>query len=358
MWKTAFFPGVLTIIWAVSLFIISDGVLKEERQKEIVCIVGTILFFLTAYSFSLKKIIKYFDEIGAGINQLLEEENDKIQLEPELESIEKKMNRLKITLEQRTKDAIRTEQRKNDLVGYLAHDIRTPLTSIVGYLELLNDMKQMERTQQEKYLRITYDKAKRLEKLINELFDISKLNMQTVALKKEQVNLTFMLYQMADEFYPMLEQKGQSMKMEIDEKILIYGEADKLARVFGNILKKVQSLTEMREVRLQCRRRKVWKNVVVTFVNRGAEIPKHQLEHIFEKFYRSDSARSTDTGNAGLGLAIAKEIVTLHGGEIWAVSNKEDTKILIVKSFRFYVIATSEVKMYNGYIKKKRGLIL
>ena len=75
LWKTAFFPGVLTIIWAVSLFIISDGVLKEERQKEIVCIVGTILFFLTAYSFSLKKIIKYFDEIGAGINQLLEEED-------------------------------------------------------------------------------------------------------------------------------------------------------------------------------------------------------------------------------------------------------------------------------------------
>ena len=107
-------------------------------------------------------------------------------------------------------------------------------------------------------MRITYDKAKRLEKLINELFDISKLNMQTVALKKEQVNLTFMLYQMADEFYPMLEQKGQSMKMEIDEKILIYGEADKLARVFGNILK-TQSLTEMQEVRLQCRRRKVWR---------------------------------------------------------------------------------------------------
>ena len=88
--EDSIFPGVLTIIWAVSLFIISDGVLKEERQKEIVCIVGTILFFLTAYSFSLKKIIKYFDEIGAGINQLLEEENDKIQLEPELEFIEKK----------------------------------------------------------------------------------------------------------------------------------------------------------------------------------------------------------------------------------------------------------------------------
>ena len=188
-------------------------------------------------------------------------------MEPELEFIEKKMNRLKITLEQRTKDAIRTEQRKNDLVGYLAHDIRTPLTSIVGYLELLNDMKQMERTQQEKYLRITYDKAKRLEKLINELFDISKLNMQTVALKKEQVNLTFMLYQMADEFYPMLEQKGQSMKMEIDEKILIYGEADKLARVFGNILKNAIAYGDAgSEITVQAA--KGVENVVVTFVNR------------------------------------------------------------------------------------------
>lgn len=328
IWKTAFFPGVCTIIWAVSLYIIADGVFQEARQKEIVCIVGTLLFFFLAYSFSLKKIMRYFDEIGVGINQLLEEEKDKIELEPELEFIEKKMKRLKMTLEQRTKDAVHTEQRKNDLVGYLAHDIRTPLTSIVGYLELLNDMKQMEREQREKYLRITYDKAKRLEKLIDELFEISKLNMQTVALKKESVNLTFMLYQMADEFYPMLEQKRQSMKVDIEEKIVIDGEADKLARVFGNILKNAIAYGDVgSEITVQAV--KGVESVVVTFINRGAEIPKHQLEHIFEKFYRSDSARSTDTGNAGLGLAIAKEIVALHGGEIWAVSNKEDTKFIV-----------------------------
>lgn len=328
IWKTAFFPGVSTIIWAVSLYIIADGVFQEARQKEIVCIVGTLLFFFLAYSFSLKKIMRYFDEIGVGINQLLEEEKDKIELKPELEFIEKKMKRLKMTLEQRTKDAVHTEQRKNDLVGYLAHDIRTPLTSIVGYLELLNDMKQMEREQREKYLRITYDKAKRLEKLIDELFEISKLNMQTVALKKESVNLTFMLYQMADEFYPMLEQKRQSMKVDIEEKIVIDGEADKLARVFGNILKNAIAYGDVgSEITVQAA--KGVESVVVTFINRGAEIPKHQLEHIFEKFYRSDSARSTDTGNAGLGLAIAKEIVALHGGEIWAVSNKEDTKFIV-----------------------------
>lgn len=328
LWKTAFFPALLTVICAVVLYVMTDGILKEARQKEIICIVGTVLFFCIAYSFSLRKVIKYFDEIGTGINQLLEEENDKIELEPELEFIEKKMNRLKITLEQMTKDAIQTEQRKNDLVGYLAHDIRTPLTSIVGYLELLNDMKQMDKEQREKYLRITYDKAKRLEKLINELFDISKLNMQTVALKKEQVNLTFMLYQMADEFYPMLERKGQSMKVEIDEKIVIQGEADKLARVFGNILKNAIAYGDA-ESEITVQAVKGVESVVITIINRGTEIPRHQLEHIFEKFYRSDSARSTDTGNAGLGLAIAKEIVMLHGGEIWAVSSKEDTKFIV-----------------------------
>ena len=165
------------------------------------------------------------------------------------------------------------------MVGYLAHDIRTPLTSIVGYLELLNDMKQMDKEQREKYLQITYEKAKRLEKLINELFDISKLNMQTVALKKEQVNLTFMLYQMADEFYPMLERKGQKMKVEIDEKIVIQGEADKLARVFGNILKNAIAYGDA-ESDITVQAVKGMESVVITIINRGTEIPRHQLEFL------------------------------------------------------------------------------
>ena len=129
----------------------------------------------------------------------------------------------------------------------------------------------------------------------------------------------------------------QGNELDPEQRFYVLGLAPNAARLsvrffyensFGNILKNAIAYGDAgSEITVQAA--KGVENVVVTFVNRGAEIPKHQLEHIFEKFYRSDSARSTDTGNAGLGLAIAKEIVTLHGGEIWAVSNKEDTKFIV-----------------------------
>lgn len=328
LWKSTFLPAIITVIGAGTLYVLTDALFKEAQQKQIVSIGGTIVLLFTAISFSLSRFIKYFAHIRKGMDQLLEEGITKIELEPELEFMEKKMNRIKQALDQRAKDAIQTEQRKNELVGYLAHDIRTPLTSIVGYLELLNELKGMGKEQEEKYIQVTYEKAKRLEKLINELFDISKINMQTTALKKDKVNLTFMLYQMVDEFYPMLEKRGQTVKLEMEEKIIIFGEAEKLARVFGNILRNAITYGDM-DSQITVQAVSGVESVVITFSNHGTQIPQCQLEHIFEKFYRSDTSRSTETGNSGLGLAIAKEIVTLHGGEIWATSNKDDTKFIV-----------------------------
>ena len=245
-----------------------------------------------------------------------------------MEFIEKKMNRLKITLEQRTKDAIQTEQRKNDLVGYLAHDIiqnRSHRLSVI-FLEFLNDMKQMDK-ETGKILRITYDKAKRLEKLINELFDISKLNMQTVALKKEQVNLTFMLYQMADEFYPMLERKGQSMKVEIDEKIVIQGEADKLARVFGNILKNAIAYGDA-ESEITVQAVKGMESVVITIISGGQKFRDISWNIFLRNFIVRTVQDQQILEMQGWVLQSQKRII-LHGGEIWAVSSKEDTKFIV-----------------------------
>lgn len=214
--------------------------------------------------------------------------------------------------------------RKNDLITYLAHDLKTPLTSVIGYMSLLDEIPEMPEEQRKKYVRITLDKAKRLEVLINEFFDITRYNLQHIELEKEPIDLCYMLVQMTDEFYPILQAHGNSVELCVDEDMTIYGDAEKLARVFNNILKNAVAYSYP-DTSI-----KVWavnsdEATDVFIQNRGKTIPQHKLESIFEKFFRLDDARRTNTGGAGLGLAIAREIVNLHGGYITAKSENELT---------------------------------
>lgn len=231
---------------------------------------------------------------------------------------------------QRNEQMLREEMtRKNDLITYLAHDLKTPLTSIIGYLSLLEEAPDMPAQQKAKYVHITLDKALRLEKLINEFFEITRYNLQTIALEKETVNLTFMLEQMTDEFYPLLSAHGNTVSLEVEPgpaggPVTVYADSEKLARVFNNILKNAIAYSYPdTEIHVGCQQ--VADKVRIVFSNRGKTIPSHKLDTIFEKFFRLDDARTTNTGGAGLGLAIAKEIVTLHGGTIIADSHNEVT---------------------------------
>lgn len=221
---------------------------------------------------------------------------------------------------QRNEQILREEaSRKNDLITYLAHDLKTPLTSIIGYLSLLDELPEMPMEQKAKYVDITLDKAKRLEKLINEFFEITRYNLQQIVLEKETVDLYYMLVQMTDEFYPILEAHGNHIMLEADEDMIVYADVMRLARVFNNILKNAIAYSyPTTEIKVRAVKRKG--SVSISFENKGKTIPKHKLEAIFEKFFRLDDARASNTGGAGLGLAIAKEIVTLHGGEITAES--------------------------------------
>ena len=214
--------------------------------------------------------------------------------------------------------------RKNDLITYLAHDLKTPLTSIIGYLSLLDEAPDMPDEQKQKYTKITLEKSLRLEKLINEFFDITRYNLQQIYLEKESINLSYMLLQMTDEFYPILQAHGNTAQLETAENIMIMGDPVKLARVFQNLFKNAISYSYPNTtitIRTQCSENQV----DIYFSNKGKTIPTHKLEMIFEKFFRLDEARTTNTGGAGLGLAIAKEIVTLHDGKIIATSANEET---------------------------------
>ncbi|KFZ39799.1 MULTISPECIES: vancomycin resistance histidine kinase VanS [Thermoactinomyces] len=275
----------------------------------------------------LSKFAKYFNEINNGIDILIQKEDKQIELSPEMEFLEQKLNTLKLTLEKREQEAKLAEQRKNDFVMYLAHDIKTPLTSIIGYLSLLDEASDMPAEQQEKYIRITLDKAIHLERLIDEFFEITRYNLQTIKLEKKHIDLYYMLVQITDEFYPQLAVNGKQVVIHAPDDLTVYADPDKLARVFNNILKNAVAYSEDNSV-IDITAGRCGDMVSIEFKNAGS-IPKSKLDAIFDKFYRIDDARSSGKGGAGLGLAIAKEIVTLHGGRLYADSDKTHTSFTV-----------------------------
>nr|WP_035213660.1 vancomycin resistance histidine kinase VanS [Desulfitobacterium hafniense] len=295
---------------------------------EIITFIVILVFVVILLNLSTSWFTKYFDEVSAGMDKLVEESAAEIALSPELDFMENKLNQIKNNLEKQKKAALEAEQRKNDLVVYLAHDIKTPLTSVIGYLSLLDEAPDMPPEQKAKYVGITLEKAYRLEQLINEFFEITRFNLQTIVLNKEKINLQFMLQQLADEFYPMLAPQAKQVSVNVPDGLTLWGDADKLARVFNNILKNAIAYSYENSV-INIAAGQQDKTMVITFTNQGDPIPQKKLETIFEKFYRLDSARSTNTGGAGLGLAIAQEIVKAHDGTISVESNPENTTFTV-----------------------------
>ena len=263
----------------------------------LVCIVTVLAGWVVISFYFISKPIKQLDVVANAAEQLSRPSEEPIQLPDSLEDISIQLN---LAREQALRDARaarEAEQRKNDLIVYLAHDLKTPLTSVIGYLTLLRDEPQISPEIRARYTGIALEKAERLEDLINEFFDITRFNLSRLELERQSVDLTRMLEQVASEFRPIFAESGLSCSLDLPPKLHYSCDPDKLARVFGKI--------------------------VLTFSNAGKNIPQEKLDRIFEQFFRLDSSRATRTGGAGLGLAIAKEIVELHGGTIRADSTED-----------------------------------
>lgn len=289
---------------------------------------GIIIIFAIVMWLYLNHFTKYFNEINRGIDALMNEDTGDVVLSQELGAIEKKINSIKHTLEKRKVDAQLAEQRKNDLIVYLAHDLKTPLTSVIGYLTLLKEEPQISQELRCRYTGIALEKAERLEDLINEFFDITRFNLTSLTLETETIHLSRMLEQMISEFYPILAEKELRWQTEIAPEIEITGDADKLARVFDNLIRNAVNYSYAR-TEIFCSAQVTDEQVTILVKNHGKTIPPDKLEHIFEQFYRVDASRASVTGGAGLGLAIAKEIVELHGGTITAASEEESISFLV-----------------------------
>ena len=298
------------------------------NNKEFFLIIGFLLLFAIFFYVALSRMTRYLRQIEKGINNIASDSEESIQLISELGPIETRLADIKQTLKKQQRETAEAEKKKNDLVVYLAHDLKTPLTSIVAYLTMLDSYKDMPEEERERYTHIALEKSVRLGELINEFFDITKFNLQDIELEKTELNLTMMLEQVADEFYGVFQEKNLICQVDAQEDLKVCGDADKLARVFDNILRNAVSYCYP-DTLIRIEAIHTEEGNVITFSNRGKQIPPGKLETIFEKFYRLDEARTTRTGGAGLGLAIAKKIVELHGGDIKATSDEKETHFIV-----------------------------
>lgn len=281
-----------------------------------------LLVFIILLRVYMNGFSKYFKEIDKGIDALSNPNSQEVSLSPELFPIEKKINSIKNTLVQQNADIKISEQKKNDLIMYLAHDLKTPLASVIGYLNLLRDEEQISEELKEKYLAISLEKAEHLEDLINEFFEIARFNLSNITLRYSKINLTRLLEQLIYEFQPMLKEKNLSCNLHIAEDQMLNCDADKIQRAFDNLLNNAL-LYSHEDTAIEITAAEEDSHITVRFVNCGDTISEEKLERIFEQFYRLDSSRGSGRGGAGLGLAIAKQIIELHGGTLTAASGQE-----------------------------------
>ncbi len=299
-----------------------------------------LLLCMIIFCIAVNRMMNSLDSIGNALDKVISQTEEPVVLDRDLEPLADKMEQLKTMLKESGQEAALSEQKKNELVAYLAHDLRTPLTSVIAYLSMLSEHPEMDEIERAKYTHITLEKALRLEELLNEFFDITTFNIQGFVLEKEEMNLSLFLEQIADESYGMLSEKGMECAVDVEEDLVIHGDPDKLARVFDNLIRNAAAYgRENTQILIQAR--KSGDRTAIIFTNEGPQIPQKKLETIFERFYRADDSRSSQTGGAGLGLAIARQIVRLHGGTITAVSD--------IRNTRFIVTLPNETQKASGH---------
>lgn len=319
--------AVLIVIGAGVDFIVKispayygDGLYYSYRTLYTGCICFAIwaaVVLILTYRL-LRRASGYIDEVQMAASQLVDDSDDIIVLSPELNEIADSLNHLKRESLHNAQAARSAEQRKNDLIMYLAHDLKTPLSSVIGYLTLLRDEPGIDDATRTRYLTTTLHKAERLDELINEFFEITRFNLSNVPLQYHQIDLTRLLEQLAFEAQPLLDSKNLRCQLELPDSLPLRCDPDKIQRVLDNLLRNaILYGYDGSTIHLSAAQEQ--NNAVIRVQNQGDTIPAEKLARLFEQFFRLDSARST-SGGAGLGLAIAKEITVQHGGNIFAES--------------------------------------
>ncbi|NQX70399.1 HAMP domain-containing histidine kinase [Paenibacillus alba] len=302
-------------------------VVNHIGSTPVAVVIGGLLFLFFFFLFS-QKIIGYLEEITLGVQEIAKgnlEYEIVAKSSDELGVVVENINQMTRKLRNSIEEERIAERTKNELITGVSHDLRTPLTSILGYLELIESDRYKDEVELRYYTNIAYEKTKNLKKLIDSLFEYTSIHGNGPDLKTNKININGFLKQLAEEFIPTLTKAGMSYRMVSDDE-LVYVQADgnQLVRAYENLISNaIRYGKEGKFVDIQIKKSN--EEAIVEIINYGEAIPEMDLPYIFERFYRAEKSRSSETGGTGLGLAIAKGIIEVHGGQISAHSNKSRT---------------------------------
>ncbi|WP_339818369.1 HAMP domain-containing sensor histidine kinase [Paenibacillus sp. FSL R7-0216] len=292
-------------------------IMREIGDINVFLIIFIPLSFLYFYLLT-RRYVAYFREISRGINQLAGGDfTNRVHVPSgdEFGEIARDINLASEKLQQAVERGDFAENSKEQLVLNLAHDLRTPLTSVIGYLDFILQGKDLTAEQMKHYTTIAYTKSQRLEKLIDELFEITRMNYGKLSIHRRPLDLSELLTQLTEEMYPVFEKNQLTARLETEPQLMISGDGDLLARVFENLLSNAVRYGKDGEY-LDVRVALDGEEVVVRVTNYGDSIPPDELPHVFDMFFTGDRARTHQEGSTGLGLFIAKNIVEQHEGTI------------------------------------------
>lgn len=304
-------------------------------------IVCFIFFFSVYFVFFTKKIVNYFEQIDRGIEEFSEGNFDiefEVRNEDELSNMARNLNRTTGEINRILAKERDEEKSRKEFITCIAHDLRTPLTSVIGYLQLVMAKAHASRSNEElqikneEYVKIAYEKAIRLQGLIEELFSFTKTDSTELRLHLTEIDVVKLMEQLADECYPSLQEAGLTLEFKTSaETIKIEADGDLMARAIANLLTNgIKYGKDGKKLIIDLYRENENSDLHIRIINYGRLIPKKDIDHIFDKFYRVEESRSLQTGGAGLGLAITQNIVELHGGSVNVKSDLSGTVFEIV----------------------------
>lgn len=283
-----------------------------------VCVaLWTVIVLVLTYQL-VRRAARYIDEVQEAAHQVASANDALITLSPELSEIAADLNQLKQESLANARAAKEAENRKSDLIMYLAHDLKTPLASVIGYLQLLRDEPTLPEEARTRYLATTLRKAERLDALTNEFFEITRFNLSEIPLAPQRMDLSLLLEQLVFEAQPQLAEKNLTAALHTPEQLPLRADPAGLSRVFDNLLRNA-ILYSWPDTEIDITATADDERATIRFTNQGDTIPPEKLARLFEQFFRLDASRAT-SGGAGLGLAIARAITRQHGGDITAES--------------------------------------
>lgn len=294
----------------------------------LVTVIATICFFIIYFLLFIKRIVKDMTYISDRIIDIADVKSDEkiiIERQDEIGEIAGRINEMTEQINQLITSERDALQSNKDLIACVAHDLRTPITSVKGYLDLALDTKHYDLEQRQKYVRIAQTKANRLEYLIHDLFNYTKLTSGEITLHRSKIDLVQLVEQMVEEFYPLFQEEELECTTKYNISYLEMNmDGELIARAVQNLLSNAIKYGKYGKhvyVELEC----LEQEVQIRVTNYGLVIPEESIKHLFDKFYRVERSRNVKTGGTGLGLNIAQEIVHLHGGRIQVTSGASGT---------------------------------